>query len=481
MTLTHGNPVDVAELRRRHQIEQVVAAAGIELRRTGRGYLGCCPFHDDHTASMSVAGLPDRFHCFGCGASGDAIDFIGRLHGLGFRDAVAFLEDPSRMPLTPLPHAPRAPAAAGSPATADVASDRAYAINDLAWHWYSRPVPHAYAVAYLHHHRGVDLDAAEHELGQPLVGHSGNGWTGLVDHLRDQCVAEDELLALDLAQHTRHGRLIDTLRDRLIVPILSADGQVAGFVGRDTGGHPAAPKYRNPTRTAVYDKATSLYRPFLNTTSDGTIIIVEGALDALAVTAAAARAGQLHEVSACSTLGTSVTPVQARAVLALTSGSIVIALDGDPAGTQGTLRWVQTACLDTGRLVHVAHLPHGTDPADWLARHSENCLWALDPAQRHTESVEVADEKVTPPRLPGRELAQLACTTTDPISAAAGSVRELTAQLTPPQERVLIVEVTAEMTRQGWNPAGTFTRVLDRPPQRAPEATPPSPARTPLL
>ena len=457
MTLTHGQGVDVGDLRRRHPIEQVVAAAGIELRRTGRGYLGSCPFHDDHTPSMSVAGVPDRFHCFGCGASGDAIDFIGRLHGLGFRDAAALLEDPARMPLTPLPHAPRVPAPTRLPAAPEPASERAYTINALAWQWYSRPVPHAYAIAYLRHHRGIDLDAAERDLGQPLVGHSGNGWTGLIDHLHEQGVSEDELLALDLAQRTRHGRLIDTLRDRLIAPVVNIHGRVAGFVGRDTGGHPAAPKYRNPTRTAVYDKATSVYRPIHDSGRDATLVVVEGALDALAVTGAAARAGRLHEIIACSTLGTAVPPLQARQVLALTTGLVVIALDGDAAGHEGTLRWVNATCLHSGRLVYVTNLPDGADPADWLAQHGTEGLSALDPAQRHTKSL-VEDIK---PRLPSRELAQLACQDKEPVRAALAHATALLGNVPSGEARELIDGVTAEMTRQGWNPDGIFTSALE--------------------
>lgn len=93
--------VDVADVRRRHPIQDVVAAEGVELHRSGRGWMGCCPFHDDSTASLSVAGVQDRFHCFGCGVSGDVIDFVGRLRGLGFRDAVAHLDGTSvgRMPV----------------------------------------------------------------------------------------------------------------------------------------------------------------------------------------------------------------------------------------------------------------------------------------------------------------------------------------------------------------------------------------------
>ncbi len=93
----HG--IDVADVRRRHPIEEVIAAAGIELLRSGRGTWPAA--RSTTTAPRPTRWrVPDRYHCFGCGATGDVIDFIGRLHGLGFRDAVAFLDDQARMPLT---------------------------------------------------------------------------------------------------------------------------------------------------------------------------------------------------------------------------------------------------------------------------------------------------------------------------------------------------------------------------------------------
>ncbi|WP_353509027.1 hypothetical protein [Intrasporangium sp.] len=77
-------------------------------------------------------------------------------------------------------------------------------------------------------------------------------------HLREHGVTDDELVTLDLAQPSRRGTLIDTFRDRLVVPVSDAHGRITGFVGRDTSGHPEAPKYRNPTHTALFDKSTCL-------------------------------------------------------------------------------------------------------------------------------------------------------------------------------------------------------------------------------
>ena len=83
---------DVAAVRHDYPIEAVVAASGIELTRRGRGFMGCCPFHDDSTASLSVGGVPDRFHCFGCGAGGDVIEYVHRFTGLAFPGAVQALQ-----------------------------------------------------------------------------------------------------------------------------------------------------------------------------------------------------------------------------------------------------------------------------------------------------------------------------------------------------------------------------------------------------
>ena len=136
--MTGSELVDVAAVRARHRIEDVIADAGVELRPSGRGYLGCCPFHDDSTASLSVGGVPDRFHCFGCGATGDVIDFIGRLHRVGFRDAVALLDDTAATRVRLARPRPVTPA----PPTSDVAAERAFEINALAWEHYTRPVAH---------------------------------------------------------------------------------------------------------------------------------------------------------------------------------------------------------------------------------------------------------------------------------------------------------------------------------------------------
>src|SRR5450631_2953641 len=129
---------DVEALRRAHPIETVVAASGVELRRRGQGFMGCCPFHDDSTASLSVGGVPDRFHCFGCGAGGDVIEYVHRFTGLSFTGAVQALEQGTAFhgaaPSTTrqVPYPARAVEQTTTP-------QQARAINNLAWELFTSP------------------------------------------------------------------------------------------------------------------------------------------------------------------------------------------------------------------------------------------------------------------------------------------------------------------------------------------------------
>ena len=288
------HPVDVEEIRARHPLPDVVAAAGIELHRRGHGYVGCCPFHDDTTPSFSVDGVPDRFHCFGCGASGDVIDFVRRTRNLGFLEAVAELDGENYQErvlaaVHALPHLRAVPETRAT----DIPTSRAFEINQLAWEHFATPVAADFAMHYLRHRRGIDLEPLMCESpGQVFIGHASHGWSSLTDHLGTRGVGDDELLGMDLAMRTRGGRLIDTYRNRLIIPVINDRNQIHGFIGRDISGHPAAPKYRNPTHTPIFEKSQLLYRPTHHTLSpDAQVVVVEGALDALAV----ASCGRRHQ------------------------------------------------------------------------------------------------------------------------------------------------------------------------------------------
>lgn len=269
----------------------------------------------------------------------------------------------------------------------------------MAWDLFADPVGARFVNAYLHHDRGIDVKALETANGGPLAGRAGSGWTRLVDQLIRRGVTPEELRAVDLAQFTRHGSLIDTLRDRVVLPIRIRDGRIAGFIGRDVSGDPRAPKYRNLAHTPVFDKSLTLYRPILVARHpEATVVVVEGPLDAPAIAATAADAGLTDRVIPVSANGTAVSGPQAAQVCALAPAGIVLALDGDDAGRAGTERWLDALTLQRHRLPRVAALPDRVDPAGWLAERGRAGLAAFG------ANAEADDAAGSRPRMPGREL-----------------------------------------------------------------------------
>jgi DNA primase len=450
---------DVAAVRQAHPIEAVVAASGVKLTRRGQGLMGCCPFHEDSTASLSVGGVADRFHCFGCGAGGDVIEYVHRFTGLSFVDAVQALEQGAAFGGV-APAATRQVQQPAPVAELTTTPERAHAINLLAWEFFTAPANISAAEAYLREARGIDVGPlCASQGGEPIVGYTSSDWRALTRHLLGQGVSDNELRELDLAQPSRNGELIDTYRGRLIIPVLTDNERIDGFIGRDITGDPKAPKYRNPTRTPTFDKSTALYRPTQHTLDrDANVVVVEGAIDALAIAAAAARSGELSMFAPATTSGVTVSGVQAHAVLALHSKPPVIALDGDRAGREGTDRWLRALCIERGRPALVTRLPDGVDPAEWLKHQGDSGLRAF--ARRSCLDVNTDVTADAPmPALPGRELVRLC------VDQPDQRVRHVLDVLVPLAMRLpeaasweLIDQAEHEMTIRGRNPGGEFAR-----------------------
>lgn len=388
MTTTFGQ-VDVATIRAAFPIEQIVQQSGVDLRPAGHGFVGCCPFHDDSTPSLSVGGVPDRFTCFGCGARGDVIDFVQKLQGLSFVEAVRSLTSTGAIPTRELPPGIPERQSASTPATS-VSAARGFEINQLAWARLSAPIAVSFADSYVRFHRGIDLHALRTENpSAPLVGHAGHGWTTLTEHLRRDGVEDEELLAMDLARTTRAGRLVDSLRDRLIIPVTDPLGQIHGFIGRDLSEDPRAPKYLNPTRTATFDKGTVVHRPTHHDLSEtANVVVVEGALDVLAIAAVAARAGRSDDFAPCTTSGVGVTATQAARVVELAGDRpLVIALDGDEAGAEGTMRWLTRIAAERRALPCSPDCPPAsTPPTGSASTTSTGCRPSTNHIAAHTRA-----------------------------------------------------------------------------------------------
>jgi len=264
----------------------------------------------------------------------------------------------------------RADAWRDSPAT----PERLARINELTADFYQACYPGSWAQPYLTGRFGVDLTGSLDY--QP--GYAPAGWTTLVSHLRRHGVSDADMLTAGVAATASTGRLIDRFRDRAVFPIIH-DGVVLGFVGRRhpdlTDDANAGPKYLNTPDTHLFHKGDQLFTAARTLAGDCIPVIVEGPMDAIAVTLTGN--GTYMGVAP---LGTSLTDDQA-AQLRRHGRTPIVATDADLAGRLAAERdyWILTPY---GHDPRYASLPHGTDPADLVATgHPDRLLEALDQAR----------------------------------------------------------------------------------------------------
>ena len=266
---------------------------------------------------------------------------------------------------------------------------RAAQINAMAADYYAGLLEAGWAGDYLRDRLRTDTTPAG-------AGYAPPGWTHLVDHLHRRGVNDDELLAVGLASTARTGRLIDRFRDRLVLPIHDGD-TVLGFVARrhPDAGDDHGPKYLNTPATPLFHKGDVLYGWNQQALDNGAVpVLVEGPLDALAVTSAAG--GRYLGVAP---LGTSLTQTQAR-LLAGAHHSPIVAFDADPGGQVAAERayWLLTQHATTPLSIA---LPPGADPASLLRERGPESLAAtLNGA--HALAQDLLDARAT--HLPTHEL-----------------------------------------------------------------------------
>jgi DNA primase catalytic core len=278
-----------------------------------------------------------------------------------------------------------------------VSRDRMVEINQMALAYFRSQFPASWGQAYLADRFGQDLiDDQRFRPGQAPA-----TWTGLIHHLRSRGVTDQEMIAAGVATVASTGRLIDRFRDRVVFPIIH-NQEILGFVGRrhpdltdaDRGG----PKYLNTADTPLFHKGAQLYGAVEEHLATGGVpVIVEGPMDAIAVTIASS--GRYIGVAP---LGTSLTDEQV-AQLARIGNNPIVATDADIAGRVAAERdfWLLTPYRLDPRY---AQLPEGSDPADLLARHGPAALVAaLDRALPLGE--QLLDERLTslPPDQAGLE------------------------------------------------------------------------------
>lgn len=333
----------VAAVKARANIAEVVGRY-VNLRSVGSRLVGPCPFHQETKGSFNVH--PDKgfFHCFGCQASGDVIDFYCRINGLEFREGLERLASEVGVDLGRVRNDPRA-------AAKRQARDACLAMHELADRYFRHLLSRdegRIAREYLEK-RGVSAEMIE----RFALGVSPEGWQGLQNVLRSRGFDDDAGVTAGLLTLGKNGRTWDRFRGRLMFPIRDGGGRVIAFGGRTMGD--GDPKYLNSAETPIYTKGQNLYglfeaRPAM--AKSRRALLAEGYLDVITL-------HQFGYADACGVLGTAMTHEQARRLAGL-APKVDLVFDGDAPGRKAALRSAQMF-LTLGGACRVVPLPDGED------------------------------------------------------------------------------------------------------------------------
>ena len=363
----------VDEVRARADIVQVIGDL-VPLKKSGKDYKACCPFHDEKTPSFYVVPAKGFYKCFGCGESGDVFAFLMKRHGLSFVDAVKHVAASSGVEIREVNRGQT-----GEDPFRYLYEANAFArmfFQDSLWD----EATGGPATAYLEE-RGIDRDTAE-RFG---LGYAPDAWRGLHEAASHHGIGEEVLIEAGLVTRSEKRKdPYDRFRGRLIFPIENLSGKVVGFGGRVLGvGREGSPKYVNSPESPIYHKGGILYGlSWAKNTirRQGTALMVEGYMDVVSL----AAAGFENTVAP---LGTAVTSDQVVLLRRFASRAHLL-FDSDAAGLKATFR---AADLLLAGGVHpcVVTLPTGEDPDSIV--HSEGA----EALQSHIDgAVDVLDRKI---------------------------------------------------------------------------------------
>ncbi|MGQ7960751.1 DNA primase [Pseudomonas sp. SP16.1] len=344
----------IDDLLNRTDIVDVVSSR-IQLKKTGKNYSACCPFHKEKTPSFTVSPDKQFYYCFGCGAGGNALGFVMDHDQLEFPQAIEELAKRAGMDV------PREESGRGRTPRQPVDSPLYPLLNAAAEHYRQALKSHPqrkYAVDYLKG-RGLTGEIAR-DFG---LGFAPPGWDNLLKHLGSDALQQKAMIDAGLLiENAENGRRYDRFRDRIMFPIRDSRGRVIAFGGRVLGDD--KPKYLNSPETPVFHKGQELYGLFearKHNRDLDEIMVVEGYMDVIALAQQGLR-------NAVATLGTATSEEHLKRLFRIVP-SVLFCFDGDAAGRNAAWRALESTLpsLQDGRRARFLFLPEGEDP-DTLVR-----------------------------------------------------------------------------------------------------------------
>ena len=333
-----------------------VVSRYVRLKKGGANFTGLCPFHNEKSPSFSVSPAKQFYHCFGCGAHGNAIGFLMSYAGLGYVDAVKDLAASAGMQMPEF-----RPASPQEAARRERETDL-YALMERAMEFYRAELKRSpRAIEYLKG-RGLTGEIAA----RFRIGYAPDDWQALQSAFPDY---EDKALLECGLVIENEGKRYDRFRDRVMFPILSVRGAVIGFGGRVLGA--GEPKYLNSPETPLFEKGREVYglvqaRDAIRAT--GRALVVEGYMDVVAL----AQYGVGYAVA---TLGTATTATHVSKLLRLAE-ELVFCFDGDAAGRKAAWRALEMSLslAPDHKPIRFLFLPEGDDPDSYVRAHGKEAF-----------------------------------------------------------------------------------------------------------
>lgn len=350
--MSANNQINIVdEIKSRCNIVDIIGRV-VPLKRAGSNYKGICPFHNEKTPSFVVSEAKQIFTCFGCGATGDVLEFVKRYYNLDFRGAVEMLAKEYGISLEGAFQDKRD-------------NGELYEINRQAARFFFKGMRERANPGYTYmKDRGISEDI----LNKFGIGYADSSWDSLYLFLKAQGVSDGKMLELGLISKGRNG-YYDKFRSRVIFPIIDAREKVIGFGGRIVGE--GEPKYLNSQESDVFKKKYNLYG--LNLTGaevrkQDSIILVEGYMDVVSLYQAGVR-----NVSA--SLGTALTESQVKLIKRYTR-NVILSYDADQAGQKAAMRGLDIL-YGENCVARVLKVTDGKDPDEFIKKNGRKAFLQL--------------------------------------------------------------------------------------------------------
>lgn len=327
--------------------------ARVKLKKQGKNYHACCPFHNEKTPSFTVNGEKQFYHCFGCGAHGNAIDFLMNFDRLEFVESV---EELATMHSLEIPYE----SGTGSSQLERHQRQSLYQLMEPLAKFYQESLnqPQSQDARNYLAQRGLSDDIIQ----RFAIGFAPSGWDNVLKRFGRSPENRESLNDAGMLVTNDNGRTYDRFRERVMFPIRDKRGRVIAFGGRILGS--GTPKYLNSPETEIFHKGRQLYGLYeaqLNRNQLDKLLVVEGYMDVVAL-------AQFGIDYAVASLGTSTTAEHIQLMFRSTD-NVICCYDGDNAGREAAWRALETALpyLTDGRQLRFMFLPDGEDP-DTLVR-----------------------------------------------------------------------------------------------------------------